>query len=361
VFDFPGCCLSARSHFLGTSTLSSALLTELATATGATAIDVGDRVQELWGGYGGIIRLHLKKDAHANSDVQASAILKLIKPPEKAQHPRGWNTNSSHQRKLLSYQIETQWYSQHAQRCNRYCPVPNVIATGVHDGAQWILMQDLAIQYPQRASSLSLEQAHVCLRWLAAFHAEFIQYKPDGLWPIGTYWHLDTRQDEYDAMVEGELKSAAHELDRRLNECPVQTLVHGDAKVANFCFSQNKQSVAAVDFQYVGGGVGIKDVAYFLGSCLAEEAIEKHEQALLSVYFDFLVERLSKTHSNEFALEVREKWSSLYAIAWTDFYRFLEGWMPGHAKINRYTKQLAEQAFAQITSRIPVSYPSRVR
>ena len=56
----------------------------------------------------------------------------------------------------------------------------------------------------------------------------------------------------------------APELDRRLRAARFQTLVHGDAKPANFCFDARRGAVAAVDFQYVGGGCGMKDVAYLL-------------------------------------------------------------------------------------------------
>ena len=196
--------------------------------------------------------------------------------------------------------------------------------------------------------SLSVSEATVCLEWLAGFHACFFAQAPDGLWPIGTYWHLDTRTDEYDSMADGELKSSAHRLDTLLNNCEYQCLVHGDAKVANFCFSEDKRAVAAVDFQYVGGGVGIKDVVYFLGSCLHENDIEKQEAQLLSVYFTALKKHLSASHSSALVEQVEQSWMRLYAIAWTDFYRFLEGWMPGHTKINRYTKKLASDAFRLI-------------
>lgn len=34
------------------------------------------------------------------------------------------------------------------------------------------------------------------------------------LWPIGTYWHLQTRPDEWKVMSEGEMKSYAKEMDK---------------------------------------------------------------------------------------------------------------------------------------------------
>ena len=61
-----------------------------------------------------------------------------------------------------------------------------------------------------------------------------------GLWPAGTYWHLETRPDELDAMPDGPLKNSAAMIDRRLNKATYKSLVHGDAKVANFCFSASE-------------------------------------------------------------------------------------------------------------------------
>ena len=34
-------------------------------------------------------------------------------------------------------------------------------------------------------------------------------------------------------------------------------------------------------------------------------------------------------------------WRALYPVAWTDFYRFLQGWSPGHWKLHRYSERLA--------------------
>ena len=326
-------------------TLPEPIVGSISTSTGATDIQVDEKLQTLWGGYGGIFRLSLNGTKHR------TAILKLIQPPQQAQHPRGWNTPTSHQRKIHSYKVETHWYANYAGLCGESCRVPLVLSAGSDMACQWILMEDLTTHYPLCVSTLSMPEAAVCLRWLAAFHASFIGKTPNGLWPVGTYWHLDTRQDELKNMPKGELKSSAAKLDNLLKECPYQSIVHGDAKLANFCFSKNKSVVAAVDFQYVGGGVGVKDVVYFLGSCLDENTIEKNESALLSVYFTALRKQIAVTHSDELAQCVERAWSDLYAIAWTDFYRFLEGWMPGHKKINRYTKVLADRAFDQIALR----------
>jgi thiamine kinase-like enzyme len=119
--------------------------------------------------------------------------------------------------------------------------------------------------------------------------------------------------------------------------------VHGDAKVANFCFGKN--DVAAVDFQYVGGGCGIKDVAYFLSSCLTDGECEAQAPQHLDTYFAFLRSHLGDDVDKD---AVVNEWRGLYPAAWADFHRFLAGWAPSHWKIHRYTRQMSERALAEL-------------
>lgn len=184
-----------------------------------------------------------------------------------------------------------------------------------------------------------------CLRWLAHFHALFLGVAPENLWPVGTYWHLETRPDELEAMDQPELKAAAGDIDRILNACRFQTIVHGDAKLANFCFSPSGQEVAAVDFQYVGGGCGMKDVVYFLGSCMEERECDKRVPGLLDYYFCELKQSVGED-VDVTALEA--EWRDMFVFAWTDFHRFLLGWMPGHWKVNRYSKRLTEEVLRKL-------------
>ncbi len=68
-------------------------------ATGATTLFEIEVIQKLWSGYGEIVRYGL-----TGSDIN-SVVAKHIRLPEQAQHPRGWNSNLSHQRKIFSYQV----------------------------------------------------------------------------------------------------------------------------------------------------------------------------------------------------------------------------------------------------------------
>lgn len=212
-----------------------------------------------------------------------------------------------------------------------------------------MVLEDLdAAGYPGRRREASPRELEACLSWLAHFHATFMGAKPDGLWPIGTYWHLATRPDELEALEDGPLKQAAATLDHKLNEARFRTFVHGDAKIANFCFSGGGDAVAAVDFQYVGGGCGMKDVAYFLGSCLDEERCERLESTLLAFYFQQLKTALEQAGARVEFDALEEEWSSLYPVAWTDFHRFLQGWSPGHWKLHRYSERLAREVLESL-------------
>ena len=262
----------------------------------------------------------------------------------KTSHPRGWNTDFSTKRKIRSYEVERCWYEHWSKKC-KTSRVAKCHATHADGSESLIVLEDLdASGFAARFQSLDKHSAAVCLKWLARFHGFFLGSAPDGLWPTGTYWHLGTRPDEFAAMPDSQLKTYAHLMDDTLSKCTFQTLVHGDAKVANFCFSPKKEKVAVVDFQYVGKGCGMKDVAYFLGSCLDEEACGRLAPALLDVYFDELKKHIKDKNVDKEALEL--EWRRLYPVAWTDFYRFLAGWMPTHSKIHDYTKEQAKKTFS---------------
>jgi len=142
---------------------------------------------------------------------------------------------------------------------------------------------------------------------------------------------------------------AAPLIDNVLSQAKFLTFVHGDAKLANFCFSKNGD-VAAVDFQYVGGGVGVKDVAYFLGSCFSEDFIEQKETELLNFYFSALKNILRELHPQTDAGALETEWRRLYDFAWVDFYRFLKGWTFESGMVSNYTKKLAKKVFGEVLS-----------
>lgn len=298
-----------------------------------------EEVQSLWSGYGTIGRWVLN-----NSEVN-TVIVKNICLPQRTNHPKGWNTDRSHQRKLTSYLVEMEWYEHYAKCCKDTSRIPKAYFTKHEGEEQLLVLEDMdAVGYPLRQNKLSPETAKVCLSWLAHFHATFLGVTPKRLWKTGTYWHLATRPDEWQAMENGWLKDHAKEIDHILSNAQFQTLVHGDAKVANFCFSNDLSQVAAVDFQYVGGGCGIKDVAYFLGSCLTAEECEQYETDLLNHYFKGLLQSIDNKQADVDKVALEKEWRKLYAIAWTDFSRFLKGWMPEHEKLNAYSKQMELRA-----------------
>ena len=317
--------------------LDAKLQATVLAAAGASAIRGTEMVQSLWSGYGQIVRCRLE-----GAEVP-SVIVKHVRWPTSRTHPRGWTTDLSHERKVQSYRVETTWYERFAAQCPDQARAPASLAIETRPDGVVLVLEDLdASGFDLRRHDLDEAELDACLSWLGNFHATFMGVAPDGLWPTGTYWHLATRPDEFAALDEGPLKDAAETIDRRLSSSPFQTLVHGDAKVANFCFGSD-DGVAAVDFQYVGGGCGMKDVAYFIGSCLDEDESERMAPALLDRYFELLTDALVQRDAGIDTDALEADWRALYPVAWTDFSRFLQGWSPGHWKAHRYSKRLASE------------------
>ncbi len=312
-------------------------------ATGASSITGTEVVQSLWSGYGQIVRCRL------DSDRYRSVVVKHVRWPDEQNHRYGWNSNLSHERKLQSYQVESTWYDGYAHACPPACRVPRCLALQARPDGVIMVLEDVdASGFAGRREQVGEAELDACLSWLANFHATFMGKHPEGLWTTGTYWHLAARPDELDALDDGPLKDAASTIDRRLSESPFQTFVHGDAKLANFCFDDAGRTAAAVDFQYVGGGCGMKDVAYFISSCLDEDASEAMAPDLLDRYFELLHEALTNIGAGLDFAALEADWRSLYPVAWTDFYRFLQGWSPGHWKLHRYSERLAREVLDEL-------------
>lgn len=276
--------------------------------TGARGIAGATRIQSLWGGCGDLLRVSLR------GGTAESVVLKSIRLPSPSPHER-----VSHERKRRSYLVEAAFYRQWARRCPPEARVPAGLGERFDDERGMLLLEDLdGAGYPERRPARRGRELDACLDWLAAFHATFLGAAPEGLWPVGTYWQLETRREELERMADRALAGAADELHRALRGARFQTLVHGDAKPANFCFTPGGDTAAAVDFQYVGGGPGVRDVAYLLHGAPAD---------LVAHGLDRYLAGFTARLSNEVdAAAAAEECRALFPVATRDFERFLSGW-----------------------------------
>lgn len=310
--------------------MSEATTRRLVEASGQTGWQPVQTLQSLWSGWGVLARYRAPDGR--------PCIVKHVRPPSAASHPRGWTSDVASARKRRSYEVERHFYANHVPSLTSVVRLPT--ARLVADDL--LVMSDLDAEglgergLGRRDPAARLDAA---LAWLARFHAATLDRPPEGLWAEGCYWHLATRPDELRAMRPGPLREGARALDEALRACPHQAWVHGDAKLANLCFGAGADC-AFVDFQYVGGGVGVRDVAYLLGSCLSDRALEAEADAWLDRYLDHL--------AAAGAGRAVDAWRALWPVAWADFERFLEGWAPGHAKRTGYSARATQQGLARV-------------
>ncbi len=288
------------------------MLDWIASTLGARRARHAGRIQSLWSGYGELFRVELE-DAR-------TVVVKWARPPN------GIEVNASLTRKCQSYDVELAFYRDVAERCDDSCRVAKLLAArGSSSQREWVLvLEDLdAAGYAERVDEAQGARLDAALAWLASFHARFLDERVVGLWPIGTYWQLATRRDELAEIEDPELRAAAPAFAEQLTGARFQTIVHGDPKEANFCFGP--AGVAAVDFQYTGGGCGMVDVAYLLHG-RDDEPADGIDRARLDTYFGQLRRELARSDVDVDALET--EWRALYPIARLDFCRFLAGWRP---------------------------------
>ena len=352
-------------------------------------------LQSLWAGYGQICRIiaspKAAKSTQSNADGSTpqdsvmstpkdkhSYILKLISPPSTSR------SDESHTRKILSYQIEQYFYTQLAPQLPATIPVAKCLASINEerpDGGSTtaMILSDLAQEYPvagEKRAALTDRQALSALYWLSDFHgfwwsrveeldlSELVlppleQFKRDyatkrSVWLNGGYTYLATRQDEYRNLIRDHDSEWSEVLTRPvvdrsqsiaelaaaflapsgLRNNPIeryQTLIHGDVKSENLFTNTAGDQVAFYDFQYVGLGLGVCDLAKFftcsvpLAMLVSNEevpdvlAMDEGERLLLEKYWS----NLKKVGGREYEWETFVRhWQT----ALVDWLRFQASW-----------------------------------
>ena len=206
----------------------------------------------LWAGMGYIYQIKVQLP-----DNDISFIVKRVIPPCKSSRSMG------DERKAASYLIEAKFYkhivaSTLIEKYDLSIPTPYHVECNDNTDEVTICMSLLQGSPGYCGDDDSI---HAVLSWLSTLHAatwgskanEYVNQKL--VQPIGSYWHLDTRPNEHNAISnrgwESRLKLAARAIDERLKRDNMQCCIHGDAKEANMLFD-GKGGVSMYDLQYCG-------------------------------------------------------------------------------------------------------------
>lgn len=242
-----------------------------------------------------------------------------------------------------------------------------------------IVMTDLRPRYPvagEKRSELNEQQVYAALNWLSNFHRTSRKLVPGNLdelllppseeakrrlagqawgtklWLNGGYTYLATRRTEYAALAEDEEWSslctpvgpdgqsvaelAANFLTTRGRE--YETLIHGDVKSENLFMTKSGREVAFYDFQYIGLGLGVCDLAKLFTCSVPQDLLtdaengvpsrlrmDKGEEKLLKFYHAKLLKGFLDPQGNYVPYE----WDDLvrhWETALVDWLRFQASW-----------------------------------
>ena len=284
-------------------------------------------IDSVWGGYGDISRVTL------DDKVVIIKRINLINGQKK--HPKGWNSIESHQRKVQSYIVEINWYKHYSS--NFYnLKTPKYISSLITKNEIIVILEDMMQSNFSKVSKPSLKQIKLCINWIAKLHAQTLLTEKKYLWPIGSYWQLETRKNEFLNMTDNLLKDNAVKIHKKMQDAKFHSTIHGDSKPSNYLFNENE--VVAVDFQYAGSGIGPKDLVTLLSSSFDNDELYRNEKECINYYFLCLTNFIIKYQKNIKATDVEKEWRELLDYAFCDYYRFLDGWSPNDQRLNEFAK-----------------------
>lgn len=276
-------------------------------------------IQQLWSGYGTISRLKAIPSTDVTTE-RLSARSLILKHVTSASDPQ---KTEGHLRKLISYQVEQYFYTVLAPLMPEDIGVAQALASSSDGSSMAMIITDLRDQYPvacEKRGELDQTQVYAALSWLAKFHGFWWQrvdevkakgwrlppleegnsIQKEGVWLNGGYTYLATRRTEYGALQDDEdsewagklcvptlnQKSSIAELVADVlsptssSRSPItayETLIHGDVKSENLFATSTGSAVAFFDFQYVGLGLGVCDLAKLFTCSVPSEVLEEQD------------------------------------------------------------------------------------
>ncbi|CAI7617103.1 unnamed protein product [Penicillium crustosum] len=338
------------------------------------------KLQTLWAGYGQICAItvratttkaaeHLSKLYGVEPGIAGTTyplILKLISPPQKS----GSTADEGHLRKMLSYEVEQYFYSEVVPQLGDDIAIAKCVAS-TRD-------MDDAEGSSELKGLMATIMVRAALDWLAGFHSrsrglvsasldEYVQPPLEessrrqsagkdvgnGLWLNGGYTYLATRGKEYASLARdtdsewsdvlcgvsgGSSLSVAEMVALFLTPCgrAIESYIHGDVKSENLFTTTNGDKVAFFDFQYVGLGLGVCDLAKLFtcsvplhmlvdgnGSFSEQLSMCDGERGLLERYRMSL---LQDEESEESELYEWEAFKRHWETALVDWCRFQASW-----------------------------------
>lgn len=149
---------------------------------------------------------------------------------------------------------------------------------GASDAQIMVAVENLAGLHAPRWGDSSLDD----IEWLRSSGGEAVAYV-ELFTPMFVDRYRDRLSDRARMVFEEFGAKSAAWIDR---EPPVPTLVHGDYRLDNLMFATTAGGapVTAVDWQTIGIGCGLRDVAYLLGNSSEPDARRRHEAEALDRY-----------------------------------------------------------------------------
>ena len=262
--------------------------------------------------------------ASGGSDLPASVVAKCTSPDE---------TSLASARLLRLYTKEVNWYRELAPLTPVRVPVCH--AARVNDAGDdfLLLLEDCApAGQGNQLAGIDIAQAESALAEAARLHAPFLGNRAvvELAWLqtdaetatmirdlLGQFW--PAFKERYQGRLPGDLFDLGDEYVARVQaagdepEPPQLTVTHGDFRIDNMLFGGPDGRVVVLDWQTVAPGHPLADIAYLLGTSIADSGLRRAEEQRLVEYYCGQMAALGA------ALDPEEAWTAYRRYACNGF------------------------------------------